>query len=424
MSEAVTIRGVVTKVFHTSPTFSAGLLKRDDGGHVKFRGPLCANVDDVLALVGTFVNDPKFGKQFNVERVSYDLPESADGLANYLAKHKAFSGIGEATARRIVDLVTDSAGLERALSGDLAAFSRALKVPISILENLRSAWRHNSSENAVRTHLAQFGLTEHQMNTLIEKFGDSVIGVLRQNPYQLIELVDGYGFKRADQIARAMGTAKDHPGRIDAALLYALNSEIDDGHTWTGGHELIGLAEKILFLDSLDGRQQIQKRARALVDSGRMLLDGIAVTNVAMSSAENFIRTTLSEFSGRITQIQPPVGYHQELKAAQLDAYNMALRHPVCVISGGAGTGKTFVVSRLTKAFMSMGYNIALCAPTGKAAKRIEEVLRKYSVDFAGQKLCIGSSITMVGNSCGRVSLNPSRSNKTTKKRRPIRLTS
>jgi len=341
MSESVTLRGVITKVFHASPTFSAGLLKSDDGPSVKFRGPLCANVGDTVAFVGTFVKDPKFGKQFNVERLSYDLPESADGLVQYLARHNAFSGIGESTAQKIVDFAKDAAGLGRMLAGDLAALHQALKIPVTVLETLRDAWRRNASENSLRTYLAKFGLTEHQMNTLIEKFGESVIGVLRQDPYQLIDLVDGYGFKRADQIARSMGTPKDHPGRIDAAILYALNSEIDAGHTWTDGHALIGLAEKILFLDSLEGRQQIQKRARALADSGRILLDGVAVTNLAMSSAENFIRTVLAEFSGRTAQIQPPVGFHEELKAAQLEAYKIALRHSVCVISGGAGTRAT-----------------------------------------------------------------------------------
>jgi len=136
--------------------------------------------------------------------------------------------------------------LEKALTENIAALQRAVKIPLPVLENLRDAWIANAKENKIRTFLASFGLTDHQMDTLIASCGESIIGILKTDPYQLIALVEGYGFKRVDQIARAMGTPKDHPGRIDAAILFALNEQTRDGNTWTPGASLLDLAGNLL----------------------------------------------------------------------------------------------------------------------------------------------------------------------------------
>ena len=94
-----TIRGTVHRTYHSSPGFSAGLLHADDGRNVRFCGKFCANEGDLVSLVGRWKDDPKYGRQFEVESLRYDLPDTADGLVLYLAKHPAFVGIGEATAR-------------------------------------------------------------------------------------------------------------------------------------------------------------------------------------------------------------------------------------------------------------------------------------------------------------------------------------
>lgn len=387
MPEKLTLRGTILKVFHASPEFSAGLFKPEEGAAIKFRGRLCANVGDRVALVGHIVADPKYGQQFNVEQLSYALPDSPDGLVRYLAGHKAFGGIGKAMARKLVDQVETAAGLELALAGDLSLLRQAAKVPLAVLENLKAQWQKSSSENAVRTFLSSFGLTEHQMDTLLQAYGEAIVGILKANPYQLISQIDGYGFKRVDQIAQSMGIPKDHPGRIDAALVYALGAQVQEGHTWTGGADLVNEAEKLLLLDSLDGRAQIKQRGSALLESGRMIADGAGVTFAGLRDAERAIRQALENSQAAAAPLQPEAGYHADLKDAQVQAYGLALRHPISVISGGAGTGKTFVVSRLAKAFHSLGFNVALCAPTGKAAKRIEEVLSRFGVDLGAKTL-------------------------------------
>ncbi len=264
-----TIRGTIEKTYHSSPGFSAGVLAAEDGRNVRFAGKLCANVGDVVALVGRWKHDPKYGRQFAVESLSYELPETTEGLVQYLAQHPAFTGIGEITARKIVTYAASAANLDRIIRQDLEELHRQLRIPRATLESLREAWIANSAENEVRSYLAGFGLTPHQVETLLKTFGNSIVGVLRNDPYQLIRYVDGYGFKRVDKIARAMGTPKDHAGRIAAGLLYVVGEEIAGGHTWINGADLIDKGNELLLLDTLDSRDVIRSAGEGPRTRGR-----------------------------------------------------------------------------------------------------------------------------------------------------------
>lgn len=375
-----TIRGTIQKTYHSSPGFSAGVLTADDGRTVRFAGKFCANEGDVVALVGRWKHDAKYGRQFAVEALSYELPEATEGLVNYLAKHSAFTGIGDATARRIVTYASSAANLDRIIRQDVDELHRQLRIPRPTLESLREAWIANSAENEVRAYLSGFGLSAHQVETLLEKFGNSIVGVLRSDPYQLIQHVRGYGFKKVDKIARAMGTPKDHPGRVEAGLRYVVTEEICNGHTWIGGADLVDKANELLLLDTLDSRDIIRDAGMRLLGSGDLASDGDAISTPSMREAEQLIQRTFATHAW----MERPLGQcglTEQLNARQVDALNTALRCTIVLIAGAAGTGKTFVLARIAQAFRDTGLRIALCSPTGKAAKRIEETLRAQGLE-------------------------------------------
>lgn len=382
-----TIRGVIERTYHRSPEFSAGLLQADDGRSVRFAGRLCANEGDVVALIGRWKQDKKFGRQFVVETLAYVLPETAEGLVQYLARHSAFAGIGETTARKIVAYATSAANLDRIIRQDVDELHRHLRIPRATLESLREAWIANSAENEVRTYLSGFGLTAHQVDTLLESFGNSVVGILRGDPYQLIKLVRGYGFKKVDKIARAMGAPKDHPGRIEAGVHFIVTEEINNGHTWINGASLIDRANELLLLDTLDSRELIRAAGERLLQSGELVADGNAVTTPYCLECERTISGILKHHARRKPA---PLNVDENiagLRAKQADAYRLALRNTIAVVSGGAGTGKTYVLARLAQTFRDGGLAIALCSPTGKAAKRIEETLRAQDVDLEAKTI-------------------------------------
>ncbi|MBL7132875.1 MAG: AAA family ATPase, partial [Phycisphaerae bacterium] len=169
---AETLRGVVHRTYFSAPTFSAGVLRTDDGQFVRFRGKFCAVEGDAVALVGAWKTDPKYGLQFDADGLSYDLPQTRDGLVLYLAAHPAFKGIGPKTAERIVDFAGGLEALDRLIREAPGQLHERLKVPVTTVTTLRDAWIAPAAENEVRTYLAGFGLTHHQATVLLETFGE------------------------------------------------------------------------------------------------------------------------------------------------------------------------------------------------------------------------------------------------------------
>lgn len=378
-----TIRGTISRLYHSGPQFSAGVLDADDGRRVRFCGKFFASDGDVVALIGSWTLDRKYGHQFLVTALRYDLPDNLEGLANYLVKHPAFVGIGEVTARKLVTHAGSAEALDRMIRDGIGELHRALRIPEATLSQLRVAWIASSAENEVRTYLAGFGLTHHQMDTLMGVYGESVVSVLRADPYKLIEHVKGYGFKKVDKIARATGIAKNHAGRLEAGLMYCLTEQIGGGHTWTPGSDMIEQANELLVLDTLDAHDLIRQAGQRLLQRGDMVADGPAVTTPYFLEAEQTIRQTFERFSSSDCPLITSAFDLSNLSPQQAEAYRCALRHRISVISGLAGTGKTFVVARLAQTCQRAAMTVKLCAPTGKAAKRIEEVLcDKYKMQF------------------------------------------
>ena len=383
-----TLAGTVERTYYSDASFSAGLLKTDDGDRVRFRGKFYAAEGDRLSVIGVWTIDPKYGHQFEVQRLDYELPQTREGLVNYLAKHPAFEGVGEKTAEKIVDALRDGESLDEALRERPEDFAQA-GVPARVVMRLAEAWSQHADENTVRSYLAGFGLTHHQMETLLTKFGTSIVSMLKHDPYLLIKHLVGYGFKRVDQIALKLGVAKTHPGRIEAALAHCLWEQVNSGHTWTPRPDLVDLANDALAIDSLDSRELIQQAGTRLIERGDLIADGQAVTSGRLRDDELLIRCALEEHAWappfREVVIQRHAG--AELDAHQREAFGMALANRVSVISGGAGTGKTYVVAHLTAAFQKNEMSVCLCAPTGKAAKRIEQLLRDHGVDASASTI-------------------------------------
>ncbi|MCC5829277.1 MAG: AAA family ATPase [Phycisphaeraceae bacterium] len=382
----VTLQGTVVKTYFSDAQFSAGVLATDDGARVRFRGRFYAAEGDRLAAIGQWTVDPKYGHQFEIKQLDYELPQTREGLINYLAKHPAFEGVGARTAEKIVDALGDGESLDVALRDRPEAFVAA-GVPRKTILQLIESWSQHAGENAVRSYLAGFGLTHHQMQTLLEKFGTSIVSMLKHDPYLLIQHLAGYGFKKVDQIALKMGIAKTHPGRIEAALAYCLAEQTSNGHTWTPGHELASQANEVLVIDTLDSRDLIQAAGNRLLERGDLVADGCAVTSPGLHNDEQLVHRVFREHAWSAPTLAVDHTVDPDLGPDQREAFETALTSRMSVISGGAGTGKTFVVARLSRRFQEAGLTVSLCAPTGKAAKRIEQLLARHDIDLSASTI-------------------------------------
>lgn len=377
------LRGQVEALFYSSPQFCAGRFKTGDGCKAMFAGQFCVREGDPVVLHGHWGMHAKYGRQFQVEWFEYDGAPSAEGLANYLAKHPLLKGIGPAKAWRIAEQFAE--GFDEALAERPEEIARAAGVPLSTIETLAAEWKRVEAVRSALTILSAYGLTHHQVTTLVEKHGNSIVALLEADPYLLVGEIQGMGFKKVDKIARQLGTPKEHASRIRSGIMDCVHEALGNGHCWVEYEDLVDQANLLLVMDTLESRTLIEQGLEALIGEEKLAcipyggrfavaLPGLhrmerdLAARFAQASSVNPYWVRVSDLESLLHRCAP------SLNERQRDALASALRHSVSLISGGAGSGKSYTVSAITALCEDLDLDVVLAAPTGKAAKRLEEV--------------------------------------------------
>ncbi|MBZ5618931.1 MAG: AAA family ATPase [Acidobacteriia bacterium] len=380
-AERTSIRGIVETVFYSGPAFSAGRLRTAAGAVVKFAGKVFIRENDAVRLEGHWVDHPKYGRQFEAEFMGHDLEMDPEGLANFLANHPDVKGIGPVKARQIADEF--GRGFDAAIRTRPEAVAAAAKVPVETALELQRIWIANSDFNTAMAYLSAFGLTHHQVTTLVGKFGSQVVPILESDPYVLMREISGFGFKRVDKIARKMGTPKDLPSRIRAGIHYSVLAALDDGDCWVEFEDLLDRANTLLVMDTLDSRDVIEGHLEALIAEGRLIsqpFERLVVADPEIHRMETELAEVLKTASQRSPHAVVEVDHlldaeGGELNPEQRGAVRNALNFSISLMTGGAGSGKTYAVSTIASIAERLELKVVLAAPTGKAAKRLEEVV-------------------------------------------------
>jgi exodeoxyribonuclease V alpha subunit len=383
------IRGEVTRIFYSANGWTAGVIE-SEGHDISFAGNINVHLKQPVVMTGTWGNHPKYGRQFNVTSIELDRNMTAHGLANYLSNNPAFRGIGQARAWQIAEKF--GSNFEQTLTDDPEAIAKATGTSIGIILDLQKAWVESQGINKLMAELSSYELTWHQANVLMKSLGNNAIGILQSNPYVLIREIYGFGFKRVDKIALRSGIDKNNPNRVEAGVLDVISTELNDGHTWVEYQDVIDKANLLLILDDLGSREYIESALRTLIDTKQLMsisVDfGVLVAFpwvyraekelmeiVTKQTGTSAISTTMSNIWGQkldswrenIQRIEPRLNDEQTFAVHCAFAYNLS------IITGGAGTGKTFSINTICNIADSNDLTITLAASTGKAAKRMEE---------------------------------------------------
>ncbi|OHD72916.1 MAG: hypothetical protein A2V99_05215 [Spirochaetes bacterium RBG_16_67_19] len=329
-------------------------------------------VGQTLQLTGDWQNHPRYGRQFHIEASRSVSPATAEGIERYLGSGMV-KGIGPELARRIVARFgTDSL---RVLDEEPKLLSAVPGIGPSRLAALGEAWKAQRGLREVMLFLQSHDIGTANAWRIYRRYGAKSIERIRENPYRLAEEVYGIGFRTADRVAASLGLARDAPARLQAGLLFALGGA--EGHTCLPTDELARRAAVLLELPE----ERLAEGLRELAAAGRVVLEGACVYLPALHAAEAGIALLLHRLAAAprtalAAEPEKDIARAQgnldlTLDPPQAEALAAALREKVLILTGGPGTGKTTILRTLVAALS--GRRVLLAAPTGRAAKRLEE---------------------------------------------------
>ncbi|MFC2366122.1 MAG: ATP-dependent RecD-like DNA helicase [Streptococcus mutans] len=394
--------GTIDRVIfeNTSNFFKIILLEIDDtdSDFDDFEIIVTGTIADVIegenyTFWGELTQHPKYGQQLKVERYQRAKPSSA-GLIKYFSSQH-FKGIGKKTAEKIIHLYGDDP-IDNILEDpdkleSISGLSKANR------ENLVSKLRLNYGAEQILAKLAEYGLNNKTAVQIFERYKEESLTVITENPYQLVEDIQGIGFKMADKLAEQVGINSDAPQRFRAALVHTLlETSIDKGDTYIEAKELL---EKSLFILE-EVRQveldpsQIAQELTQLISEDKVQNIGTKIFDNTLFYAESGIHKHLTRILDRPLEkaissqdIQTEIKHIQaefniNYDKAQKNAIQKAIQSKVFLLTGGPGTGKTTVINGIIKAYANLHQidlqksdrPIILAAPTGRAARRMNEL--------------------------------------------------
>lgn len=330
-------------------------------------------------LEGKWSKSQKHGIQFDVERYEEVITPTREGIIAYLASGQ-IRGIGKKTAERIYD--TFGQQTLQILDQEPKKLLIVKGISEKKLQKIIDSYLANRGARDVIAFLAPHGITPNRAVKLYREYGEETMDIVRNHPYRLCELA-GIAFKTADKIAMSMGIDPLSPERVDQALLYTLTDAESKGHLCLEKH--LFLKECLKLLDTVSITQDMAAaRAVKLIQEDKLITYGDSVFKAKTAWIEESLAHEI------VRKMQGSVESYPDLDAniaaeervlrfrlapEQREAVKMGLTSKLCVITGGPGTGKTSVQRALLDLYQKRypDAKIACCAPTGKAARRMEQ---------------------------------------------------
>jgi exodeoxyribonuclease V alpha subunit len=349
------------------------------GEEVVLKGKFGPVIEGQLIQIdrGAWRHDARYGDFFQVWAVSHEDPVTREAIEHYLAN---LPGIGDVTAGEIVDQL----GIDC-----LSKVDKDPQLLLSIkgiskekLEEITPVWEELRAERKNLLYLTSLGLGDASARKVSSHFGFSCKDVIESNPYRLTE-VDGLGFRQADRIAQSVGIADRDPRRLAAGAAYLLEAAEGEGHICLTREEMLRRAPELLFRGNYKpSDKEIDDALTKMQDDGLIWAEADAGDGVMRYYTRELytIETRLLENLDELLsapRIRPPAFFKQPenspITVEQWQAVENALTERISILTGGPGTGKTRTLQEVLNQLDKEGQSYVCMAPTGKAAKRMEE---------------------------------------------------
>lgn len=336
---------------------------------------------ELCRFKGEFVQHPKFGRQFKLSALEKVLPTDGEGIIRFLSS-ALFPKIGSRTAAMIIDQLGPDCLM---LLKEHPELANDLPLTPVQRQNLVTGIQRNERFNEVVSLFVGYGINMKYLIKMDAVYKEQLIPIMRHNPYRLVEDIDGIGFQTADRIAKGMGLSDDDPRRFSSAVVYATSQLcFRTQNTYTDRASVLRETQRILGIEQLDGYDDLYHE---VVRSGAIIVEDERIYPRALYEAESQIARYLDPYLQRrprpwnedsirlsIDGLEKELGiiYSDE----QRQAIVTALLSGITIITGGPGTGKTTVINAIIKLYKyyAPDQTMVLCAPTGRAAKRMTQL--------------------------------------------------
>ncbi|MCP3900762.1 MAG: ATP-dependent RecD-like DNA helicase, partial [Desulfobacteraceae bacterium] len=365
---------------------------------------------EILKMHGKWIDHPKFGTQFSVDTYKTQVPATEFGIKKYLGSG-LIKGIGPVMAKRIVKKFGKKA-LD-IIEKDISKLLEIDGIGKKRVKMIEKAWEEQKEVRNVMLFLQSHEVSSAYAAKIFKQYGHDSIEVVTQNPYRLADDIFGIGFITADKIAEKLGFEKDSILRIESGILYTLHSFSNDGHVCYPYEDLIKEAQELLetnrdnIVEAINIARQNKKIIIEEIEEHALGQDNTVLKSVFLSQfffSEKGIASRLKIIKAQSSSIRKidtkkALEWVQgeltiKLAKMQKEAVAKALDEKLLVITGGPGTGKTTIINAIIKIYKKLGIKILLAAPTGRAAKRMNEAtwhpattihrMLKYSMTKAG----------------------------------------
>lgn len=386
-----TLAGVVERILFLNEEnhYTIAELRPEDGSEkVVVVGALPGvQCGETLRLEGAWTSHAQHGAQFRVDRFRSELPSGVYGIRKYLGSGLV-PGVGKVYANKIVDAF--GADTFRVLSEESGRLRDVPGIGKVRATAIKKAWDAQRAFRELHIFLQTYGVTPGQCAKLIERYGSDARRVLQSEPYRVAREIDGIGFRTADRIAVNLGFANDAPPRLDAGILFALETLQEEGHSAQREGELRDYAATLLETSG----ERVAARIEALVSARalsrhapRGVADPLPGSHLVQLPVLDRAEQKIADSARRLLRVPgglPPIKIDAALvwaeeKAgfafapAQREAVRSALASKFSILTGGPGTGKTSSLRALVEILKAKKVRVSLAAPTGRAAQRLAE---------------------------------------------------
>ncbi|MBA3327636.1 MAG: ATP-dependent RecD-like DNA helicase [Solirubrobacterales bacterium] len=343
-----------------------------EGETVALVGPLAhVREGESLAAAGGWRCHPRHGWQFTVDRLRLLQPVGEQALISYLTsiKHVGLRGAATLVERYGPDDVL------AAIDRDPGSALRAVPgIGPARLRGAVDSWREHAALREVRLFLDTHGVDATVASRIARHFGSGSIERLQRDPYAICEL-DGIGFSTADALAQALGTPPDAPGRLAAGTLHALAQAETDGHCHLPRPELEARAARLLGgSDVADAIDELAARGKVIAEKGRVADARLHAVEERLGRAVRDLLHDRPQLRLRRRAPERPAAGSFVPSDDQWRGVTQVLEHRLSILTGGPGVGKTQAMRTLVDLLAAEGRTVRLCAPTGKAARRLAEL--------------------------------------------------